>query len=248
MTTLPSGKSSAFIRLPDAPPPEDMNNELYLNVQGSKSHLAEHFGRRDSTIIIGEIYISREPTASMAGLFVPDLLIAFGVKPDLMVARNGYVISEQGKPPDFVLEVASASTGRRDMTVKREGYAALGIPEYWRFDPSGGRYHDAPLAGERLEQGAYVPLAVEQLAEGTWQGYSPALHLHLRWEEGQLGWYDPTTDRHIPRFQDIRQELEGERQARQAIRQELEGERQARQAAEARLRALEGEPRERPEA
>ena len=247
MTTLPTGKSVPFIRLPDAPPAEDMNNYLYLNFQGNTHFLSEHFGSKDTTIIVGDTYISREPTASMAGLFEPDLMIAFGVRPDLMKERNGYVISEQGKPPDFVLEIGSASTGRRDSTVKRQGYAALDIPEYWRFDPSGGRFHGEPIAGDRLENGEYVPIALEQLDEDTWQGYSTALNLYLRWEHGQLGWYDPATGRHIRRYEDAQQELEAARQAleaeRQALgakRQALEVERQARQAAEERLRELEG--------
>ena len=240
MTTLPTGKSVPFIRLPDAPPAEDMNNHLYLNSPGNSHFLSEHLGSKDTTIIVGDTYISREPTASMAGLFEPDLMIAFNVRPDLMMERNGYVISEQGKPPDFVLEIGSASTGRRDTTVKREGYAALGIPEYWRFDPSGGRFHGVPLAGDRLENGEYAPIALERLDEHTWQGYSTALNLHLRWEHGQLGWYDPATGQHILRFHDVQQELETVRQALETERQALEAERQARRVAEERLRELEG--------
>ena len=233
MTSLPTGKSVPFIRLPDAPPAEDMNNHLYLNVPGNTHFLSEHLGNKETTIIVGDTYISLEPTSSMAGLFEPDLMIAFNVRPDLMVERNGYVISEQGKPPDFVLEIGSASTGRRDSTVKREGYALLGIPEYWRFDPSGGRFHGAPLAGDRLENGEYVSITLEQLDEETWEGYSSSLDLYLRWEYGQLGWYDPATGRHIRRYEDAQQELA-------TVRQALEVERQARQAAEARLRKLEG--------
>ena len=49
-----------------------------------------------------------------------------------------YTISEIGKPPDFVLEVASEGTGRRDYTVKRDIYAGYGVTEYWRFDHTGG--------------------------------------------------------------------------------------------------------------
>lgn len=162
----------------------------------------------------------------MAGLYEPDLMIAFNVRPDLMVERNGYVISEQGKPPDFVLEIGFASTGRRDSGIKRQGYAALSIPEYWRFDPSGGRFHGAPLAGDRLAGETYEPIEIVQLQERTWQGYSAALGLYLRWDHGQLGWYDPSTGRHILRFQDVQQELETVRQAKEA--------------AEARLRELEG--------
>ena len=141
MTTKPSITTTQpdnYVRLPDAPKPEDMNNVKYLHLPGNTHHLAEHLGNPDTTIISGEAYISREPTGEQRGLMAPDLLIAFKVNPEANVNRNGYVIPEQGKPPDFVLEIASASTGRRDATSKREGYAGLGIPEYWRFDHSGG--------------------------------------------------------------------------------------------------------------
>jgi hypothetical protein len=121
VTILPSGKPVPFIRIPDAPPAEDINNDLYLNLLGNKHHLAEHFGRKDRTIIIGDDYISPEPTSSMAGLFEPDLLIAFNVGPDLMAACNGYVISEQGKLPYFVLEIGSSITGWRVPGVKAGG-------------------------------------------------------------------------------------------------------------------------------
>ena len=40
----------------------------------------------------------------MAGSHYPDLLVAFDVDPAAYEASNGYVIAEQGKPPDFVLE------------------------------------------------------------------------------------------------------------------------------------------------
>ena len=119
-----------------------------------------------------------------------------------------------------MLEIGSPSTGRRDAREKRAGYADLGIPEYWRFDPSGGRHHGTPLAGDRLVDDAYESIPIERLGEETWQGYSSVLNLHLRWEGGQLGWYDPATGRHIPRFGD---------------------EREARIAAEERVRELEAE-------
>ena len=65
------------------------------------------------------------------------------------LTKNGYAIGEHGKPPDFVLEVASPTTASNDYTDKREEYAAFGIPEYWRFDPTEGERYDAPLAGDR---------------------------------------------------------------------------------------------------
>ena len=68
-----------------------------------------------------------------------------GWTPAAILDRNGYVIEEVGKPPDFVLEIASESTGRADYTSKRDAYAGYGVGEYWRFDSTGGEYHDAPL-------------------------------------------------------------------------------------------------------
>ena len=55
----------------------------------------------------------------------PDLLIAFNADPQACQDDNGYVISQQGKPPDFVMEIASRSTGRQDVEAKRPAYAAL---------------------------------------------------------------------------------------------------------------------------
>ena len=76
-----------------------------------------------------------------AGILVPDLLIAFGIDRDAIVDQRGYAIDEWGQPPDFVLEVASNATGRNDYTTKRAGYAEYGVPEYWRFDHTGGRLY-----------------------------------------------------------------------------------------------------------
>ena len=58
--------------------------------------------------------------------------------------------------------------------------------EYWRFDPSGGDYHDVALAGHRLVDGVYEPIAVEMLEVGSNRGYSDALGLYVCWEDGRL--------------------------------------------------------------
>ena len=237
MTSRPAAteiENAGFIQLPDPPIPEDMNNFKYLHAPGNTHFLVEHLGNPDTTIVTGEAYISPEPTSESLGLLAPDLLIAFNVDPTAGSNRNGYVISEQGKPPDFVLEIGSASTGRRDATVKRDGYAALGILEYWRFDPSGGRYHGAAIAGDRLVGGVYQPIPIETIDEGTYQGHSEVLNLDLRWEQGQLGWYDPATGRHIIRFDDVQADRDEERAGR--IQAETE-----RDEALARIRELEEE-------
>ena len=86
---------------------------------------------------------------------------------------------------------------------KREHYAGLGIPEYWRFDET-GEFHGARLAGDRLVDGGYEALPIQELPDGVLQGYSAVLDLNLRWNDGHLEWYDPATGLHIATLEDER--------------------------------------------
>ena len=195
-------------RLPDPPerePDEKMTTAIHLHEPGNTHHLLKHFGNPETTLVTCERYITMRPQRMVSGSLrrVPDLMIAFDVNPALYRGSNGYIIAEQGKPPDFVLEVASRSTGREDTGPKRRDYEALGISEYWRFDET-GEFHRARLAGDRLVDGQYQPVVIEELADGVLQGYSEVLNLYLRWEEGQLRWHDPATGRHIATFDDER--------------------------------------------
>lgn len=233
MTTKP--KRPAVKPLPDAPvkEPEDMTSYSHLTKTGNAHHLLHHFGNPESTIVEGERRLWPTPDSPVSGRMVPDLLIAFDADPEEYQRNNGYIISQQGKPPDFVLEIASPSTVRRDIAWKRPRYAALGVREYWRFDEK-GRHHRAKLAGDRLVDGQYQPIAVEEIEEGILQGYSAALDLIIRWEHGQLMWHDPATGRHIPTFDDERSRADDERSR-------ADGEMSRAEAAEARVRELEAE-------
>lgn len=238
MTTAKSTEAHSSFRFPDPPErkPEEMTSFDHLTITGSAYHLSRHLGNPDTTLVGGERYISSEPTRSMAGVKFPDLLIAFDVDPVAYHRRNAYVISEQGKPPDFVLEIASRATGREDTVEKRGVYAALGIPEYWRFDET-GEYHGERLAGDRLVDGEYRPIRIERLSEGMLQGYSEVLDLNIRWHDGELEWYDPATGRHIVTFDDERARADDERTR-------AGDEHAARLQAEARVRELEAELRQ----
>ena len=145
MTTARTPKAPLGFALPDPPKSQDekMTASKHLSLTGGAHFLAQHLGNSDTTIVGADLYLIPIPTTeltSMAGAVYPDLLVAFNVDPARYYAQNGYVISEQGKPPDFVLEVASPSTGRRDTVEKRVIYAQRGILEYWRFDET-GRHH-----------------------------------------------------------------------------------------------------------
>ena len=225
-------------RLPDPPHDQEskMTNFDHLAANGNAHYLAQHLGNPQTTLVTGDRYLVVRPTRSLAGSRYPDLLVAFDVDPAGYKASNGYIISHQGKPPDWVLEVASGSTGEIDVGEKRRDYAALGIREYWRFDET-GEHHGARLAGERLVDDEYVPLDIEELPDGGLQGHSPILDLNIRWERGELVFYDPATGRPIANLAD-------ERTARNAAERQHEIEREARNAAEARADAAEARVRE----
>ena len=91
---------------------------------------ARLLGNPQTTLVAGERYITREPGAPAEDRMAPDLLVAFNADVQTYRDSNGYVISEQGKPPDFVMEIASRSTSQHDVVDKRPAYASLGIPEY----------------------------------------------------------------------------------------------------------------------
>ena len=147
------------------------------------------------------------------------MLVSLNTNPALYDQDNGYVISRQGKPPDLVMEIASGRTGRNDVENKPARYAALGVSEYWRFDHIGND-RGTKLAGDRLVEGRYEPVAIEEPDDGILQGYREVLGLHVRWERGQLEWRDPATgqtiasleadERQIQEFQEEIRRLRGE--------------------------------------
>ena len=171
--------------------------QQYAHIASAGMTLVAHFASRPGTLVSGEGFLCYD-TRSHDGRLVPDCVVAFDVDPVAITRRNGYVIGEVGKAPDFVLEVASRRTGQADYTRKRFGYAHYGVGEYWRFDHTGGQYHDVPMAGDRLVDGQYeaIPLADDRAGKmfGMLSGYSDALGLYLCWDAGNLRFYNPETD------------------------------------------------------
>ena len=192
------------------------------------------------------------------------MLVAFDVNPRAITSNNGYEISEIGKPPALALEIASSSTGKNDYVAKRVTYANLGVPEYWRFDHTGGQYHDAPLAGDRLTpEGVYQPIELQTEPDGVIWGYSEVLQLSLCWVPGEvearLRFWNPANESYIPDHEEDRdgrifaEERATVAEERATVAEEratvaetqAAAEREARIAAEARIRRLEQELRRR---
>ena len=162
----------------------------------------------------------------------PDVYVAFGVADR---HRGSYVPWEEGKPPDFVLEVVSPSSRKQDADEKPDIYAEMGVREFFLYDPEDRL--EPSLSGFELCDGKYKPLPEEELREGVVGVRSKALGLCLclvppgpETMDHALRLYDPATGEFLPtsREQDknIRQLAEDNRQLTEDNRQLTEDKRQ----------------------
>ena len=154
----------------------------------------------------------------------PDVYVVVGASAGL---RDTYLLWNEPKGPDFVLEVTSASTRHNDERRKRDVYASLGVSEYFLYDPR-AEYLAPPLQGFRLHEGEYraVP-AVTVLSNRGVAVASEVLGLELRDEREawRVRLRDPATG----------ESLLYHRESERAREEEAA----ARRAAEARIRELE---------
>ncbi len=173
----------------------------------------------------------------------PDVFVAFG--PGREPERRVWLVWAEGKAADFVLEVTSRSTRRRDEGFKAALYQRLEVGEYWQFDPTRD-YLRPGLKGRRLgPDGAYEPISLEE-RDGGLSGWSAALGLELRPQGHALRLFDPALGEFLPTHReqariigDQADAIKAMRMEREAANAERDAEAAARRAAEARIAELE---------
>ena len=218
-------------------PPDHM--EQSREIHEVMGHLFAHFTdfhQRHDVFIDTDTHICYDPS-NLNVRIAPDVYVAFGVDELAIRPRRIYLPWEVGKVPDWVLEIASESTRRVDLVRKPPVYAQIGVPEFWRFDPTGGRYYRFQLDGLKLVDGEYQPIELTTEPDGILKGYSEALELSLAWDEGWPRFYDPATGAYLENWRQDREALRSERAA-------LQAEREARAAAEARLESARARERQ----
>lgn len=127
--------------------------------------LGLHFKKMGRVVYVAEemavVYPGRES-------FSPDVFAVLDVPQPEDDPRMAWVVADEGKGLDFVLEVLHRGDRNKDLVQNVERYADLGIPEYFVYDraqqriiarrlpgpgarryerivPQGGRYHSAVL-------------------------------------------------------------------------------------------------------
>ncbi len=170
-------------------PDGEFQSPLFREIVGT---LETHFNNRPNVHVNGNTFIYYEE-GNPQRLVSPDCYVALDISMESIERNNTYLLWEVGKPPDFVLEIGSPSTGRTDLVGKRELYAELEIGEYWRFDATGGEFYGEPLVGEQLVDGEYRRIELERESDGMVRGHSPVLGLDLCWDDGRLRYFDPAT-------------------------------------------------------
>ena len=203
------------------PMPDAMEQEFVVQeILGVMHSRFTDFKTRPDVFLISNTILCYDPT-NLNVRRQPDIYLAFGVDQAAIRRRRIYLPWEAGKPPDLALEVGSGSTGAEDTRVKPAVYAAIGIPEYWRFDPSGGEHHGEPLYGGLLVDGLYRPVELTTEPDGVLKGYSPLLELFLCWDEGWPRFYDPAAGRYLENWRQMQAAIEAERAVLEAENERL---------------------------
>lgn len=192
--------------------------------------LEAHFSHNPSVYVSGDImmyYVQGMPNKSIS----PDVLVSFGIG---MKARRTYLVWEEGKVPDFVMEFSSKNTYQNDLTDKMDIYASLKIQNYFLYDAE-DMYLPTQLMGFELVDGIYVEVQPDE-SGGI---HASSLGLDFRIRDDKIGVYDPVADDWVQtRAEAAEARAEQEAAARQAETTRAEAaEARATQEANARQKA-----------
>lgn len=157
-----------------------------LQLQLLMDPLLLHWADRQDVFVGGNMFVhfslEQVRTQDFRG---PDFFVALDVP---RRERKSWVVWQEGKGPDLVIELLSESTADQDKGVKKQIYQAqLRVPEYVWFDPFSGEW-----AAFALRDGVYEPVVPDaqdrlisqrlQLALVRWEGtYQEVEARWLRW-------------------------------------------------------------------
>ena len=158
---------------------------------------------KDRCLKLPDLGVSRTNRYARSGQVMPDVFIQEHPRPD---EHRHEVPFDPDNPILFVLEVLSESTFHHDLEPKVEIYRAMGVREFWRYDPEHlHRREDEPrLWGLRLSAaGAYEDIEPLRMEDGLPVYHSNTLgkfrmldeggdiHTLQTWDATRGVWLDP---------------------------------------------------------
>ena len=169
----------------------------------------------------------------------PDLAVIKGVS---RVAWRSWRVGIHGPAPQVVFEIASDKTWERDLEEKPAAYAAMGVQEYYAYDPYQSALPLSRRRGQRLfgwhrDRTTGLLHAVSPLADGSL--WSPHLESYLVPDGNFLRLYDRYWHRRLTPYEAEAEARQAEARARLAEAQRADMEARRADAAEQRTRELE---------
>lgn len=238
--TVPPARTISKVHYPDSDGRPMGETPLHADNLAYLVHMLRMWYEDNSQVFIaGNMFLYYVPGDRLKHLS-PDVFVVHGVPKHTTPERRRYLVWEEGKVPDVVIELTSESTREEDIDDKMAIYRSpLGVKEYFLYDPY-EEYMEPPLQGYRLIEGQYQAIAP---VDGRIP--SERLGLHLESSDGFLRLYDPATRRWLPtppeerqgRIQAVIERQLAEEQRRLAEEQRA-GELEARQRAEAEVERL----------
>jgi Uma2 family endonuclease len=151
--------------------------------------LRDHFAGRPDVYVGGNLLLFYQK-GNRRKHIAPDAFVVLGVPKE--PPRDNYLVWEEGRGPNLVVEITSKSTRREDEKKKFVIYRdVLKVPEYILFDPTEDYLHPS-LQGFRLAAADYVP--IEPIAGRL---PSQVLGLHLERDGTRLRLFDPATREYL---------------------------------------------------
>jgi hypothetical protein len=170
------------------------------------------FEQKENVYVSGNLFIIYEENKTEKRV-APDTFVVFGMSKEDRVSYK--IGAEGGKAPDFVLETTSKGTVTKDREQNPLIYRALGVKEYFQYDPSGDYLKPLPLQGVRLVKGNYVAISPAILPDGVLSLHSEVLGLDLRlYPNKRFRFFDPTSNEILRSYEEAEQERSLEHQAR----------------------------------
>jgi Uma2 family endonuclease len=211
--------------------PRQGGDKQRRNLSYATEALKLWFEKLPDVYVSGNLFIRYEENG-VEKRVAPDIFVIFGTSNEDRVSYT--VWEEDGKVPDFVLELTSKGTVTKDRKQNPLIYKSLGVKEYFQYDPSGGSLKPTSLQGVRLVNGKYKPIPVLTLPDGTLSLHSETLGLDLHlFPDKSFRFYDPISKQILRSYAEAEFERVFEQRARFQAELERSFEHQARLEAEA---------------